>query len=234
MSEPKSVSGPQFRADRAVEQEAVRTTIVGGRPPGSGQRTGDIPRGIEVLMKKASVDPAFQELLLAKRADAAAEIGLKLDPAEALMLAAAPADQLQAIIAQTSVPQEHRRAFLGQAAATMLAALGAVVTVAGCPKGSRPDLPRQLEPPERRDPPEKSEPDKPQRPERIEPTKGIAPDRPPGVEPPEKTPAADPLGEESRPERIPVTDGIRPERPPVSRGIRPDRPKPKEENPSET
>jgi hypothetical protein len=214
MSEPKNVSGPQFRADRAVEQEAVRTTIVGGRPPGSGQRTGDIPRGIEVLVKKASVDPAFKELLLAKRADAAAEIGLKLDPAEALMLAAAPAEQLQAIIAQTSVPQEHRRAFLGQAAATMLAALGVVVTVTGCPKGSRPDLPRQLEPPERGDPPERSEPSKPpQRPERPEPTKGIKPDRPPGVEPPEKAAVRDPLGEDVRPERIPVTDGIRPDRP---------------------
>ena len=214
MSEPNTVSGPQFRADRAVEQEAVRTTIVGGRPPGSGQRTGDIPRGIEVLVKKASVDPAFQGLLLAKRADAAAEIGLKLDPAEALMLAAAPAEQLEAIIARTSVPQEHRRAFLGQAAATMLAALGVVVIVTGCPKGSRPDLPRQLEPPERRDPPDKSEPSKPpQRPERSEPTKGIKPDRPPGVEPPEKAPVRDPLGEDVRPERIPVTDGIRPDRP---------------------
>ena len=32
---------------RPVEQEAVRTTIVGGRPPGSGKSVGAIPRGID-------------------------------------------------------------------------------------------------------------------------------------------------------------------------------------------
>jgi acyl carrier protein len=86
-----------------------------------------IPKGIEVLVKKASVDPAFKMLLLAQRADAAREIGLDLDATEALMLAAVPSQQLESIIARTSVPQEHRRAFLGQAAAAMLAAIGAVV-----------------------------------------------------------------------------------------------------------
>ena len=47
-----------------MEQEAVRTTIVGGRPPGCGQPVGQIPRGIEVLVKKAAVDPEFKTLLL--------------------------------------------------------------------------------------------------------------------------------------------------------------------------
>ena len=68
------------KARRANEQEAVRTTIVGGRPPGSGKPVGDIPRGIEVLVKKASVDPRFCDTLLRRRADAAKEIGLELDP----------------------------------------------------------------------------------------------------------------------------------------------------------
>ena len=42
----------QFRADlpESVEQESVRTTIVGGRPPGCGQPIGPIPRGIEILV----------------------------------------------------------------------------------------------------------------------------------------------------------------------------------------
>jgi acyl carrier protein len=121
------MSGPQFRADRPAEQEAVRTTIVGGRPPGSGQKVGPIPRGIEVLLRKASVDPAFKELLLRQRGGAAETIGLTLEPGEAMMLTAAPVAQLEAVIARTSVPQEHRRAFLGQAAAAMLAALGAAI-----------------------------------------------------------------------------------------------------------
>src|SRR4030042_1117067 len=49
-----------------------------------------IPRGIEVLIKKAAVDPEFRAVLLEKRAAAADEIGLVLDPAEGLMLPAAP------------------------------------------------------------------------------------------------------------------------------------------------
>ena len=128
MSQPEGMSGPQFRADRPAEQEAVGVTIVGGRPPGSGQKVGPVPRGIEVLLRKASVDPAFKELLLRERGGAAEAIGLKLDPGEAMMLTAAPAAQLEAVIARTSVPQEHRRAFLGHAAAAMLAALGAAMT----------------------------------------------------------------------------------------------------------
>jgi acyl carrier protein len=83
-----------------------------------------IPQRIEVLLKKASVDPVFKTTLLELRGEAAQEIGLSLDPAEAAMLRAAPREQLESIIAATSVPAEHRRAFLGQAAAAMLAALG--------------------------------------------------------------------------------------------------------------
>lgn len=216
------LSGPQFRADRPAplsdrllqsrvdpcpsgsshwvrpgrlpEQEAVRTTIVGGRPPGSGQPVGPIPRGLEVLVKKAAVDPPFRELLLTQRAAAAEQIGLTLDPSEALMLAAVPASQLQAIIAQTTVPQEHRRAFFGQAAAAMLAVLG--VTAEGCgppgppaPTGSRPDKPGVPD----------SHPG---------PTKGIRPDEPPvtGIRP-DKPAVSD--------ARLGPTKGIRPDKPPV-------------------
>jgi len=87
------------------------------------------PQGIEVLMKKASIDPDFAELLLVDREAAAREIGLELDRSEAMMLKAVPTEQLEAIIVQTIVPHEHRRTFLGKAAAAMLAALGA--TTAG-------------------------------------------------------------------------------------------------------
>jgi acyl carrier protein len=146
MSENPGPAGPQFRADRPVEHEAVRTTIVGGRPPGSGQPVGNIPRGIEVLVKKAAVDAAFKERLLSTRAAAAGEIGLRLEPAEVMMLTIAPAEQLEAVIARTAVPQDHRRAFLGQAAAAMLAVLGLAGDAAyaidpGAPGGVRPDKP---------------------------------------------------------------------------------------------
>jgi hypothetical protein len=114
----------------------------------------EIPRNIEVLIKKAAVDPAFKKALFAERAGAAAYIALDLTPAEAAMLEAVPEGQLRAIVGRTRVSPNLRPAFLGAAAATMLAALAA----AGCKdpaaeygtvdvksKGIRPDYPPQLE-----------------------------------------------------------------------------------------
>jgi hypothetical protein len=126
---------------RPIEQPAVRTTIVGGRPPGSGKGLGEIPRGIEVLVKKASVDPDFKRLLLETRAEAAKEIELTLDPAEVAMLNGVPAEQLEAIIARTTVSPMSRAAFLGRAAAVMLAALSGAASCVPL-TGSRPDQPK--------------------------------------------------------------------------------------------
>ncbi|MCL2622505.1 MAG: Os1348 family NHLP clan protein [Planctomycetaceae bacterium] len=121
------------------EQEAVRTTIVGGRPPGSGKPMGNVPRGIEVLLKKAAIDAEFRELLLGDPEAAAESIALELTPVEQAMLQNIPAEQLSAIIHQTQVPQQQRRAFLGTAAAAMLAVLTG--TVIGCPDGCIPPIP---------------------------------------------------------------------------------------------
>jgi hypothetical protein len=60
-----------------------------------------------------------------KRAGAAEHIALTLSPAEAAMLEAVPEAQLHAIVANTKVSPGLRPAFLGCAAAAMLAALGA-------------------------------------------------------------------------------------------------------------
>ena len=134
----------QFRADvpeeQTLEHEAVRTTIVGGRPPGSGKPMGNVPRGIEVLLKKAAIDPQFRELLLNDPESAAESIALELTPVEQAMLKNMPAEQMSLIINQTEVPQQQRRAFLGTAASAMLAVLTGFAT--GCPgqsKGSRPE-----------------------------------------------------------------------------------------------
>ena len=66
------------------------------------------------------------------------------------MLAAAPAEQLATVIARTTVPLEHRRVFLGHAAAAMLATLALMTTSCGPPPvgGSRPpELPKPPAPP---------------------------------------------------------------------------------------
>ena len=178
--------------------EAVRTTIVGGRPAGSGRGTGITPRGIEVLLKKAAVDAEFRELLYEERIRAAEAIGLELDAAESAMLKAIPREQLESIIARTLVPVEQRRVFLGRMAAPMLALLGVAVT--GCPRaqsagiqpiqspqsaGTRPGAPGTNQPPAGS----------------LQATDGMRPDIPPTNSPATNQPATA-----------------------VSRGIRPDRP----------
>ncbi|UCE27641.1 MAG: hypothetical protein JSW52_02495 [Candidatus Coatesbacteria bacterium] len=117
--------------------------------------TNDIPRGVEVLVKKAAVDPEFKALLMTERSGAAAEIGLELNEAETAMLDGAPETQLESIIANTTVSPKIRPAFAGRVAAVMLAALGVGIAGAGCGDddddggvgptlGSRPDEPDRL------------------------------------------------------------------------------------------
>ncbi|HPD16599.1 MAG TPA: hypothetical protein PLE19_16720 [Planctomycetota bacterium] len=171
---------------RATEQPAVKTTIVGGRPPGPGKTVGAIPRGIEVLVKKASVDADFRRLLLEKRAGAAREIELTLEPAEAMMLDAVPAAHLEAIIASTTVAPVTRAAFLGKAAAAMLAALAA----GGCDEVPAPTRGVQPDPPT---------------------TKGIRSDRPPKAD----TAVATPPPAPSPGDAPPAATGIRPDPPPA-------------------
>lgn len=114
---------------RPEEQDAVFTTIVGGRPPGSGTKVGAIPRGVEVLVKKASVDAEFRQILLEKRGDAAQEIDLELTEAEKNMLSSISAEHLEKIIEHTKVEPEQRTIFLGTAGKLMLAVVIGVAVI---------------------------------------------------------------------------------------------------------
>ena len=100
-----------------------------------------IPRGIEILVKKASVDGAFRVNLLEERSGAAERIGLTLDPAEAAMLDAIPETQLVKIIGDTKVSTKLMPVFMGSTAVLMAAVLGVSVTGGCVASGSRPDEP---------------------------------------------------------------------------------------------
>ena len=128
----------------------------------------EIPRGIEVLVKKAAIDPEFNEVLLKERSGAAKEIELALEPSEVAMIDAVPERQLEAIIARTTVEPKQRQAFLGSVAAVMIVALGAATLPGGCgggPKGIEPDRPdkRDFDRPEETEPSEGMRPDYPGR-----------------------------------------------------------------------
>jgi hypothetical protein len=105
------------------DRELLRPTIVGGQPSAANNQSGSIPRGMEALIKKAAVDPEFRQVLLEKRADAAHEIDLELTVGEAGMLSSIPRSHIEQIIDKTTVPNEHRRVFLGKVGAAMLAVL---------------------------------------------------------------------------------------------------------------
>ncbi len=131
-------------SDPTNEQERIRIRHSEVASPSRNNPGLQVPRGIEVLLKKAAVDPEFRQLLVEQRGDAAAAIELQLRPAEAAMLQTVPGKQLEQLITQTAVPDEQRRVFLGRVAAAMLTLVG--VGLAGCEPmaesaGARPDRP---------------------------------------------------------------------------------------------
>ncbi len=126
-----------------MEKPAVKTTIVGGRPPGSGKDVGSVPRGLEILIKKASVDPDFKEVLLTERSKAASRIDLTLEETEIAMINTVPGAHLEGMISATKVNPNLKQAFLGCTAAVMLAALTATANASDdygtTTEGIRPD-----------------------------------------------------------------------------------------------
>jgi hypothetical protein len=112
-------------------------TIVGGRPRGGGG-AGEIPRGIDVLILKASVDPAFRELLGRDWRSAAASIGLDLAEAERAVLRSVPGSVLVDMSLRVRVPNDHRPVFLGKVAAAMLALLAGGLVIGCSPTPSPP------------------------------------------------------------------------------------------------
>ena len=148
-----------------------KRTIVGGRPRGKTKPGAKIPRGVELVLKMAAIDPTFRARLIHMRGTASKTIGFKLTFSEAMILEAAPEEQLLAMIDAMPVSDEEREALLSAAPGSrpapdspLLATLGIRPERTQEPprppqtRGIRPDWPRKKPPP-------------PQ-------TKGIRPDRP--------------------------------------------------------
>ena len=150
--EDSSMQGMKSDSETGAKHKAGKSKVVDERPSKLGRRYDGIPCGIEVLVKKASVDPEFRTLLLEKRSDAAQVIDLELSAAEVVLLDSIPSQQIEKIIENTTVPDEDRRVFVGKVAAAMLTLTGAAFS-SGCGMGIWPDPLRNV--------------------------KGINPDRPP-------------------------------------------------------
>lgn len=132
-------------------------TIVGGRPPARPSISSDVPRGIEVLLRKASVDDEFRSRLLDDFGAAAESIGLDLAAGERAVLGSVTPETLSDMIARVEVPAEHRFVFKGRVAAAMLTIVAGTafacsppgIAPGGCVV--QPDEPRQEQPADPKD-----------------------------------------------------------------------------------
>ena len=131
-----------------------KRTSAGARP--RGRKLKKVPRGVETLIKRAAIDPAFRKRLFEHRNQAAREVGLELTMAESIILGTVRDAQLHAMIDAMQVSDEERRALLDRAPlpnadpvpAVPPAAPGIQPDLAGEPflprtRGIRPDLPEE-------------------------------------------------------------------------------------------
>lgn len=102
-------------------RDAFRT-IVGGRS-GKPETPQNYPRGIEVLLKKASVDKDFAEVLVRSPSEAAQLIGLALEESEKTVLESIPEGTLRGMIRKTVVKRTQITAFKTMSASLMIAAV---------------------------------------------------------------------------------------------------------------
>lgn len=102
--------------------------------------------GIEVLLKKAAVDAEFCGHLKGARHEAAKLIQLQLGEIEVNILRSIPLEQLDALIRQTTVPEEQIDVFRGNDSAAMLNTIReseawANYSILRCGGGIRPQTP---------------------------------------------------------------------------------------------
>ncbi len=137
------------RADLIEEgTEAVRRTIVGGRPIDRRRRKVRIPIGIEKVLCAAAADGVFMERLVTARADALDGTGLQVSAAEAAILGSVSEDALRTMIDHIDLKRHRKRRFFRGIAAASLAATTATAcigenetAVAG---GAAPDWPDSI------------------------------------------------------------------------------------------
>jgi hypothetical protein len=135
-------------------------TIVGGRPKGQHASDSEIPRGVEILLKVAAIDPTFRQRLIHMRGQAAKTLGFKLTFSEAMILEAVPEKQLQTMIDAMHVSDEERGVLVAVAPQSKLPSDSPLLATLGIrpewtedppspprTRGIRPDLPKRGRPP---------------------------------------------------------------------------------------
>ncbi|PKL92256.1 MAG: hypothetical protein CVV21_05750 [Candidatus Goldiibacteriota bacterium HGW-Goldbacteria-1] len=114
--------------------DQVKPTIVGARPPEDIKSNITAPGGVQVLLYKAKSDREFRKELILKRSASAILVGIALDETEADMLDSVPLQQLEWMIGAIKLPDEKLKIIKNCTAAALIAAAGLIPAIAagGC------------------------------------------------------------------------------------------------------
>lgn len=116
---------------------SVRTTIVGGQPPGNARPLGEVPIGMERLLGLAAVDDRLAAELEHDPKSLAEGCGITLEPTELSVLEATPKGALRGMLdgIRSGLAEPARREFIKRASilAAALFATGAAAA-SGCKK----------------------------------------------------------------------------------------------------
>jgi hypothetical protein len=127
------------------QRSVVRRTIVGGRPDDDLHRS--VPQGIEHVLQRAALVPAFRRKLLADRERALDTVAEELTDTERAILLAIPREQLERMIRGAAPLMPGRRSLLIRVAGVFGVLLGGALAAvtSGCAprtKGVCADRPR--------------------------------------------------------------------------------------------
>ena len=86
MEKDKKSILPLSGKEEKTKKQVVKTTIVGGQPPGNTRPLQEIPIGIEQLLAMAAVDDEFASVLLENRQAAIDSSGVDLTQTEKQIL----------------------------------------------------------------------------------------------------------------------------------------------------
>ncbi len=115
-------------------KEYVGKTIVGGRPLRRPKRRISIPVGIEKVLYKAAIDPAFKRFLIADRMKAVESENMRLSPSEMLIFRNVSDSALRTMISMIR-PKKHGTRKLMKAVAAAVVTLTAGTAGMGCDDG---------------------------------------------------------------------------------------------------
>lgn len=135
---------------------AVRTTIVGGQPPGNARSLAEVPIGLERLLGLAAVDDRLAAELARDPVALAEGCGIVLEPTELTVLTATPPGGLLRMLdgLRAGLAEPARREFMKRAAVAVTALLAVSgAAAAGCKKttpesgSNATSKPADMEPP---------------------------------------------------------------------------------------